>query len=63
MLPTPNAKALRDITRGDYEDNNEVDTACADRLLLLCLDHGKDGKEAADLMRMALRKIEVYTNA
>jgi len=43
MLPTPNAKSLRDITRGD-------------RLLLLCLDHGKDGKKAADLMRMALRR-------
>lgn len=63
MLPTPSPEDLHTLARGDYEDNNEVDTACADRLLLLCRDYGAGGQEAASLIRIALRKIEVYTTA
>ena len=60
MLKTPTDDQLREIATGDYEDNNAVDEACARRLLLLCRDYGTDGKEAAELLRIALRKIEVY---
>jgi len=60
MLPTPDRKTLDEITRGDFADNQEVDTACAKRLLLLCRDYGKEGEEAEQLLRMALNKIEVF---
>ncbi len=46
---------------GDWLNNDEVDTACASRLLSMCEDYGNDGKEAKELLQIALRKLEIYT--
>ncbi len=46
---------------GDWLNNDEVDAACASRLLSMCEDYGNDGKEAKELLQIALRKLEIYT--
>jgi len=46
---------------GDWLNNDEVDIACATRLLSMCEDHGNDGKEAKELLQIAFRKLEIYT--
>lgn len=44
----------------DWLNNDEVDTACAIRILSMCADYGEDGVEAKELLMMAFRKLEIY---
>jgi hypothetical protein len=60
LLETPSKRVLNNIEKGDYEDNEVVDIACARRLLNYCNDFGIEGQEAKDLLYMAFRKIDLY---
>ena len=60
LIETPPDYILARISNGDFDDNASIDECCARRLLILCDDYGDDGREAKELLRLALRKIEVY---
>jgi len=59
-MRTMNKETLKDIQKGDFANNDEVDIACAKRLLDLCTEYGSKGNEAAILIENALINIEVY---
>jgi len=48
------------LVKGDFLNNDEVDTACATRLLSMCADYGKDGDEAYGCLIMAFKRLEIY---
>ena len=60
MLDNLTDEQLDAIKNGDFYDNNELDTACATRILRLCEDFGKDGEDAEKLLLLALDKLDIY---
>lgn len=60
LIPTPSDEELDNIHRGQFEDDNVVDTVCARRLLLMCDDYGSDGAEAKELLKIAFRRLEIF---
>jgi len=60
LLPNISKDVIRAIQKGDFEDNETIDTACAKRLLNICKDYGGDGVEATNFIKLACRKIGVY---
>ena len=51
---------LKNIEQGDYLNNEDIDTACARRILSICRDYGDDGLDAHNLLRMAFDKLEIF---
>jgi len=48
------------LVKGDFLNNDEVDEACAKRLLILCEDYGTEGLEAKELLQMVFKRLEIY---